>query len=77
MGSKPSSNLKRDRPESGGADHGSAHETSGLTERDKNKFAAAEQERVQEFGRAERKRADVESVEHSTDETPAEGKDLH
>ena len=40
MGTKPSSNFQRDRPESGGADHDSARENSGLLERNKQKFSA-------------------------------------
>jgi hypothetical protein len=40
MGTKPSSNLQRDRPESGGADHNSERENSGLREREKQKYAS-------------------------------------
>ena len=45
MGGKPSNNLQSDRPESGGADHNSEHENSGLLERDKEKFAIEEHEK--------------------------------
>ncbi len=45
MGSKPSTNMQSDRPESGGADHNSEHENSGLLERDKEKFALEEHEK--------------------------------
>lgn len=41
MGHKPSSNLVSDRPESGGADHDSQHENSGLLNRDRQTFANA------------------------------------
>jgi hypothetical protein len=37
---KPSNNFQSDRPESGGADHNSERENSGLLERDKQKYAA-------------------------------------
>jgi hypothetical protein len=40
MGTKPSNNFQSDRPESGGADHHSERENSGLLERNKQKFAA-------------------------------------
>lgn len=40
MGTKPSSNFQRDRPESGGADHHSERENSGLLEKNKQKFAS-------------------------------------
>lgn len=40
MGTKPSTNFQSDRPESGGADHNSERENSGLLEREKQKFAS-------------------------------------
>ena len=40
MGTKPSTNFQRDRPESGGADRDGERENSGLLERDKQKFAS-------------------------------------
>jgi hypothetical protein len=40
VGTKPSSNFQRDRPESGGADHHSERENSGLLERNKQKYSA-------------------------------------
>ena len=40
MGTKPSNNFQSDRPESGGADHDSARENSGLLNKNKGKFAA-------------------------------------
>ena len=46
MGHKPSTNMQSDRPESGGADHNSEHENSGLLERDKAKFAIEEQDKM-------------------------------
>ena len=47
MGGKPSNNMKSDRPESGGADHNSEHENSGLLEAEKEKFAIEEQEKME------------------------------
>lgn len=47
MGSKPSNNMKSDRPESGGADHNSEHENSGLLKAEKEKFAIEEQEKME------------------------------
>lgn len=40
MGHKPSNNFQSNRPESGGADHNSERENSGLLEKNKQKFAA-------------------------------------
>lgn len=39
MGGKSDLNTRMDRPSSGGADHDSARETSGLKELDKETFA--------------------------------------
>ena len=47
MGGKPSNAMQSNRPESGGADKDEQHEKSGILERDKNKFAAKEQEKSQ------------------------------
>ena len=40
MGTKPSNNFQRDRPESGGADRDSERENSGLLDLDKQKLAS-------------------------------------
>jgi hypothetical protein len=40
MGHKPSNFNSMNRPESGGADHNDVREKSGLTERDKQRFAS-------------------------------------
>lgn len=45
MGSKPSNNFQSNRPESGGADKDNQREKSGLTERDKERFAREQAER--------------------------------
>lgn len=45
MGGKASNYLQSDRPESGGADKDMQREKSGLLERDKERFAAEQQER--------------------------------
>lgn len=45
MGGKPSNSMQSNRPESGGADKDEIQEKSGILERDKNKFAAKEQEK--------------------------------
>lgn len=42
MGHKPSNNFQSDRPESGGADHDEQREKSGILEREKQEFAAAQ-----------------------------------
>lgn len=39
MGHKPSNTYQSDRPESGGADHNSERENSGLLDRAKQEFA--------------------------------------
>jgi hypothetical protein len=39
MGNKPSKIMQMDRPESGGADHNSERENSGLLDRAKQEFA--------------------------------------
>jgi hypothetical protein len=46
MGNKPSNNYQSDRPESGGADRSDERESSGLLEREKQKFAAEEAEKA-------------------------------
>jgi hypothetical protein len=45
MGHKPSNNFQSNRPESGGADHDMSREKSGLTERDKERFASEQAKR--------------------------------
>ena len=58
MGGKASNFLQSDRPESGGADKDMQREKSGLLERDKERFAAEQQERneqQQDEGRREDK----------------------
>lgn len=45
MGSKPSNNFQSNRPESGGADHDEQLEKSGVLEREKQEFAAAQKAR--------------------------------
>ena len=45
MGGKPSNSMQSNRPESGGADKDEIQEKSGILERDKNRFAAKEQEK--------------------------------
>lgn len=43
MGTKPSNNFQSNRPESGGANHNEQLEKSGILEREKQEFAAAQQ----------------------------------
>jgi hypothetical protein len=45
MGGKPSNAIPSNRPESGGADKDELKEKSGLLERSKQEFAAAEQKK--------------------------------
>lgn len=45
MGGKASNNLKSNRPESGGANKNERQEKSGLLDREKNEFAAAQKEK--------------------------------
>jgi hypothetical protein len=45
MGAKPSHAIPSNRPESGGADKDMRQEKSGLLEREKNEFAAAQKEK--------------------------------
>ena len=45
MGGKPSHALPSNRPESGGADRDMLQEKSGILEREKNEFAAAQKEK--------------------------------
>ena len=45
MGHKPSNFFQSDRPESGGANHDMSREKSGLTERDKARFASEQTKR--------------------------------
>ena len=52
MGSKPQHAIPSNRPESGGADKDGLKEKSGLLERSKQEFAAAEQAKRQKRGDA-------------------------
>ena len=45
MGGKPSNNMQRDRPESGGADNDMQREKSGLLDLDKETFAREQVEK--------------------------------
>ena len=45
MGGKPSHALPSNRPEAGGADKGMIQEKSGILDREKNEFAAAQKEK--------------------------------
>ena len=45
MGAKPSNNFQSDRPESGGANHDSERENSGLLDREKERFAEEQVEK--------------------------------
>ena len=44
MGTKPSTNMQSDRPESGGAERDQVREKAGLMEKDKQKFAEKQAE---------------------------------
>ena len=48
MGAKPSNNFQSDRPESGGADKDMLREKSGLPDRDKERFAQAQAEKLEQ-----------------------------
>ena len=48
MGGKPSHALPSNRPEAGGADRDMLKEKSGILEREKNEFAAAQKEKQDE-----------------------------
>ena len=45
MGGKPSHALPSNRPEAGGADRDMIQEKSGILEREKNEFAAAQKDK--------------------------------
>ena len=47
MGGKPSNAMQSNRPESGGADKDERLEKSGILEREKNHFAAEQQEKAE------------------------------
>jgi hypothetical protein len=66
MGHKPSSNFQSNRPESGGADHNSQRENSGLLARNKKKFAAEHASEAHDESPAIRD--GVERVGHLPDE---------
>ena len=57
MGGKASNYLQSDRPESGGADKDGQREKSGLTERDKERFAVEQSERDAEARKASEKKS--------------------
>ncbi|MDB4899284.1 MAG: hypothetical protein JWN53_1092 [Gemmatimonadetes bacterium] len=60
--SKPDINLKTDRPESGGADKDMQRESSGLLDRDKEKFA---QEEAEKRAEAPEQRINLEHAPYS------------
>ncbi len=47
MGHKPSNYFQSDRPESGGADHNSEHENSGLLEKAKGEVSRSDKKKSQ------------------------------
>lgn len=51
MGSKASNNFQSNRPESGGADRDELLEKSGVLEREKQEFAAAQKAREEQSRR--------------------------
>ena len=71
MGTKPSNNFQRDRPESGGTDRDDERENSGLLEREKEKFGAEQAKK----GRSSTKRArEEEKVPSKPSVNPASRK---
>jgi hypothetical protein len=68
MGHKPSNNFQSNRPESGGANHDEQLEKSGLLEREKQEFAAAQQAKRASPRRATKRRTSEELMDDRTDE---------
>ena len=64
MGGKAPNSIPSNRPESGGTDKDGVREKSGLLEREKNEFAAAEQEKLN----TKHDRAHESKVVRETDE---------
>ena len=69
MGSKPSNNFQSDRPESGGADKDDQREKSGLTDRDKERFAVEQAERHASAREASEKK-DSYSIDNEPNNDP-------
>jgi hypothetical protein len=69
MGGKASNNFQSDRPESGGADKDMLREKSGLTDRDKEKFAIEQAERQAE-ARAASEKKDSYSIDNEPNNDP-------
>ncbi len=68
MGGKSSHYMQSDRPESGGADKGGIREKTGLHEREKNEFAAAQQAKMKPAG----EKNPAEALKEAEPETPAD-----
>jgi hypothetical protein len=68
MGAKSSHFMQSDRPESGGADKDGIREKTGLHERDKNEFAAAQQEKMKPAGQ----KNPAAAVEGAEEQEPTE-----
>jgi hypothetical protein len=66
VGTKPSNNFQRDRPESGGADRDQERERSGLLDREKQAFAEAEQEKRERRPQGDARESPPESEQPPT-----------
>lgn len=69
MGGKASNNFQSDRPESGGADRDMLREKSGLTDRDRERYAVEQAERQASAREASEKKA-RESIDDEPSHDP-------
>jgi hypothetical protein len=69
MGGKASNNFQSDRPESGGADRDMLREKSGLTDRDRERYAVEQAERQASAREASEKKAG-ESIDDEPNDDP-------
>jgi hypothetical protein len=71
MGQKPSNNFQSDRPESGGADHNSQRENSGLLEKAKGEVSRSDKAKHQaapKESRSDEHASNVNNVDPATRE---------
>jgi hypothetical protein len=69
MGGKASNNFQSDRPESGGADRDMLREKSGLTDRDRERYAVEQAEHQASAREASEKKAG-ESIDAEPSDDP-------
>lgn len=75
MGGKASNNFQSDRPESGGADRDMIREKSGLTDRDRERYAIEQAERQASAREASEKKAGEPAGDEPNDDPNPESRE--